>query len=90
MAARPAAGPLTPTWEPLKLPTTIPPMIPAIKPEKRGAPLARAIPKQRGNATKNTTTLAGRSCFKFDNRFVFFILLFLYGKRASHLQYGFS
>ena len=73
IAASPAAGPLTPTCDPLKLPTTIPPMIPAIKPENRGAPLASAIPKHSGNATKKTTILAGKSCFKFDNKFEFFI-----------------
>ena len=39
----------------------IPPIIPAISPENNGAPLAKAIPKHKGNATKNTTTLAGRS-----------------------------
>ena len=60
-AANPAAGPLTPIFEPLKAPTTIPPTIPAINPEKRGAPLANAIPKHKGNATKNTTILAGKS-----------------------------
>jgi len=47
-------------------PTTIPPTIPAIKPEKSGAPLARAIPKQRGRATKKTTILEGMSDFKFE------------------------
>ena len=61
MAASPAAGPLTPILDPLIDPTTIPPTIPAISPEKRGAPLANAIPKHRGNATKNTTILAGKS-----------------------------
>lgn len=61
MAARPAAGPLTPIVEPLIAPTTIPPTTPAIRPENNGAPLAIAIPRQRGNATKNTTILAGTS-----------------------------
>ena len=61
MAANPAAGPLTPILDPLKAPTTIPPIIPAISPEKRGAPLANAIPKHKGSATKNTTILAGKS-----------------------------
>jgi hypothetical protein len=61
MAANPAAGPLTPILESLKAPTTIPPIIPEINPEKSGAPLASAIPKHKGNATKNTTTLAGKS-----------------------------
>jgi len=39
MAARPAAGPLTPILDPLNDPTTIPPTIPAINPEKSGAHL---------------------------------------------------
>src|SRR5436853_93373 len=61
MAVKPAAGPLTLSCEPLKLPITIPPTIPAIKPEKRGAPEPNAIPRHRGNATKNTTTEADKS-----------------------------
>ena len=52
IAANPAAGPLTPMLDPLSEPTTIPPTIPAIKPENKGAPLARAIPRHSGNATK--------------------------------------
>ena len=67
MAANPAAGPLTPIFEPLKLPTTIPPTIPAINPEKSGAPLANAIPKHNGSATKNTTILAGMSFLIYLN-----------------------
>jgi hypothetical protein len=50
-----------------------PPTIPAIKPENNGAPLARAIPKQSGKATKKTTILAGKSAFKFLKRFELFI-----------------
>ena len=65
IAASPAAGPLTPMAEPLSAPTTIPPTIPAMSPENKGAPLAKAIPKQSGRATKNTTILAGISAFKF-------------------------
>jgi hypothetical protein len=61
ITANPAAGPLTPIAEPLIAPTTTPPIIPAINPENSGAPLARAIPKQSGNATKNTTILADKS-----------------------------
>ena len=67
MAAKPAAGPLTPICEPLKAPTTIPPTIPAIRPENSGAPLAKAIPKHKGNATKNTTILAAKSFLKLEN-----------------------
>jgi len=67
IAANPAAGPLTPIAEPLNAPTTIPPIIPAISPENNGAPLAKAIPKQSGRATKKTTILAGISAFKFFN-----------------------
>src|SRR5690606_28921226 len=61
----PAAGPLTLTLEPDNAPTTIPPTIPAISPDMGGAPLAIAIPKQRGRATKNTTKLDFKSYFKF-------------------------
>ena len=67
IAAKPAAGPLTPILEPDNAPTTIPPTIPAIKPEKSGAQLANAIPKQRGSATKNTTILAGKSFLMYLN-----------------------
>jgi hypothetical protein len=38
-----------------------PPTTPAIIPEKRGAPDARAIPKHSGSATKNTTSPAESS-----------------------------
>ena len=55
------------------MPTIIPPIIPAIRPENSGAPLAKAIPKQSGSATKNTTILAGMSLFKFENKVEFFI-----------------
>jgi hypothetical protein len=67
MAASPAAGPLTPIADPLSAPTIIPPTIPAISPENNGAPLANAIPKHNGSATKKTTILAGISAFKFFN-----------------------
>ena len=67
MAANPAAGPLTPMLDPLILATTIPPIIQAISPEKSGAPLANAIPKHKGKATKNTTILAGKSLLIFLN-----------------------
>ena len=63
IAAKPAAGPETPIFEPDKKPTIIPPIIPAIIPDKGGASEANAIPKQRGNATKNTTIDAGKSVF---------------------------
>ena len=33
MVIKPAAGPLTPNFEPLKMVTMIPPIIPAISPE---------------------------------------------------------
>ena len=67
IAAKPAAGPLTPIWEPLRAPTTIPPIIPAINPENKGAPLAKAMPRHKGKATKNTTILAAKSFFKLVN-----------------------
>ena len=79
ITANPAAGPLTPSADPLAIPTMIPPIIPAIIPENSGAPDARAIPRQSGTATKNTTILAGRSLFSslnmfFDSIFYFFFL----------------
>ena len=70
IAAKPAAGPLTPIFESDNPPTTIPPIIPAINPEKRGAPLANAIPKHKGNATKNTTILAGKSFLIYLNIYI--------------------
>jgi hypothetical protein len=67
ITANPAAGPLTPSGEPLAAPTTTPPTIPAIIPANNGAPLASAIPKHKGRATKNTMILAGKSDFNFEN-----------------------
>jgi hypothetical protein len=51
------------------MPTTIPPTIPAMIPEKSGAPDASAIPRHSGTATKNTTILAGRSLFQLAKYF---------------------
>lgn len=64
IAVKPAAGPDTLICELDKNPTTIPPIIPEIIPEKSGAPLAKAMPKHRGKATKNTTRPAKRSVLK--------------------------
>jgi hypothetical protein len=38
-----------------------------MSPENKGAPLANAIPKHKGSATKNTTTLAGKSLLIYLN-----------------------
>ena len=65
IAVRPAAGPLILSGEPLRSPITIPPTIPAIMPENNGAPDPNAIPRQRGNATRKTTTEAGISAAAF-------------------------
>ena len=58
MTARPAAGLLTPNYDLLRSPPTIPPAILAIIPENQIASPsgneAKAIPKQSGTATKNT------------------------------------
>ena len=43
------------------LPITIPPMIPEIRPEIKGAPQASAIPRHKGSATRKTTIPAGMS-----------------------------
>ena len=61
IAVNPAAGPLTLVCEPLKSPITIPPIIPDKIPAKGGASEARAIPRQRGSATRKTTVPALKS-----------------------------
>jgi hypothetical protein len=48
----------------------MPPIIPEMIPENRGAPEASAIPKQSGTATKNTIMLAGKSLLKCLNKFL--------------------
>jgi len=60
-AAKPAAGPLTLVCDQLMDPTTIPPKIPEMTPDIKGAPEAKAIPRHKGNATKKTTKPAIRS-----------------------------
>jgi hypothetical protein len=73
--AKPAAGPLTLKGELLKLPTTNPPIIPAIKPLKGVAPLATAIAIHNGSATKKTTNPAGKSFFKLENKFLLVFMM---------------
>jgi hypothetical protein len=65
IAVNPAAGPLTLNCEPLNEPITIPPIIPEISPLNRGALEAKAMPKHKGKATKNTTIDDGKSLPKF-------------------------
>ena len=60
IAVKPAAGPETEMLELLMQPTTIPPTIPAMIPDKGGAPDAKAIPRQSGNATRKTTRPEGK------------------------------
>ena len=67
MTVSPAAGPLTPNDELLTAPTTIPQTIPAIMPENNGAPLASAIPRHSGTATKRTIRLAAASYRAVEN-----------------------
>ena len=59
---KPAAGPDTASGEPLNSETTSPPIIPEISPAYKGAPEAKAIPKQSGSATRKTDNPAGKSC----------------------------
>ena len=81
MVINPAAGPETPSLEPLKIPTNRPPMIPEIIPENIfGNPStpstlveANPIPRQRGKATKNTTSPAGISDCQFLKKFDFML-----------------
>jgi hypothetical protein len=69
IAVKPAAGPLTLNWEPLRAPMTMPPITPAIIPENKGALEPSAIPRQSGSATKNTTIEDGISEDRFPNGF---------------------
>src|SRR5690606_7441456 len=62
-----AAGPLTLVPDLLIKPMTSPPITPEIKPEISGAPLAKAIPKQSGKATKKTTIPDGISLSNREN-----------------------
>ena len=45
----------------------MPPTMPAIRPDIKGAPLASAIPRHSGTATRNTTSEAGRSARQEEN-----------------------
>ena len=76
ITARPAAGPLTPCEDLLTAPTSVPPTIPAIRPENRGAPLANAMPRQSGKATKSTTMLDGTSLLSVEKTDVFCFIVF--------------
>lgn len=68
IAVSPAAGPLTLMCDLLIRATTIPPIIPAIKPAYSGALDAREMPRQSGRATKKTVILALKSCFKKERK----------------------
>jgi hypothetical protein len=72
-AVRPAAGPLTLECDPLSAPTTIPPTMPATKPEISGAPEASATPRHNGSATRKTTSPAviSRGKVAGENGFAF-------------------
>ncbi|MNZ92913.1 hypothetical protein D3C78_1119590 [compost metagenome] len=61
MVTSPAAGPLTEKGEGLSRVTTIPPITPVNRPTNGGTPLACAMPRLSGRATRNTTSPAGRS-----------------------------
>ncbi|MNR24960.1 hypothetical protein D3C85_1420770 [compost metagenome] len=75
--ARPAAGPLTCNGEPASQPTTMPPMIPVIRPLAGGMPEAMAMPMHKGRATRNTTTEASNSRGKAAFTCVLFTLSLL-------------
>lgn len=77
MAVNPAAGPETEIFELLMDPTTRPPTIPAMIPDKGGAPEANAIPKHKGSATKNTTSPEGKFSLIPPINDVFFMMKML-------------
>lgn len=74
MAVSPAAGPDTDIFELLRNPTTNPPTIPEITPDKGGAPDAKAIPRHNGSATKNTTSPEGKFSLIPPMNDVFFMM----------------
>src|ERR1700739_3863519 len=76
ITASPAAGPLTLTWDPDRTLTIRPPIIPAITPEKRDAPDPRAIPRQRGSATRKVTNPAGPLCLRRFPKLVLIVAVF--------------
>ncbi|MGE0129989.1 MAG: hypothetical protein AB7U82_18050 [Blastocatellales bacterium] len=51
------------------MPTTIPPIIPVIKPNAGGTPDAMAIPMDKGSATRKTTIDARKSLIKVARKF---------------------
>ena len=61
IATRPAAGPETLIGDREIAPVTMPPIAPATSPKIGGTPLALAMPKHRGRATKKTTRPAEMS-----------------------------
>ena len=61
MVTSPAAGPLTAKREGLRAVTTRPPMMPVSRPTKGGKPLAWAMPRHSGRATRKTTMPARES-----------------------------
>ena len=80
MAINPAAGPDTLTLELLNAPTRTPPIIPQIIPANGGAPLATAMPKHRGKATKKTT-IPDRTSARFNEKEDLIETIFCRGKR---------
>jgi len=66
MATSHAAGPDTLSGDLLSNHTIIHQIIPAIIPAIGSAPLATAIPRQSGTATRNTAIHAGRSYFSVE------------------------
>jgi hypothetical protein len=64
---------------------TMPPTTPAMMPEKRGAFEPRAMPRQRGRATKKTTIAAGKSACKYLVYF-FMIMFSVLSKNQSKIR----
>jgi len=62
---RPMAGPFILTWLPLRNVHTMPPTNAEIIPEMGGAPDATAMPRDIGNATKDTLMAAVKSSLKW-------------------------
>lgn len=77
IAVKPAAGPETLMCDWLKKPTTMPPTIPDIIPENKGAPEAIAMPKHKGKATKKTTNPEAKSTFRLAKKLLLLVIILL-------------
>ena len=75
---KPLPGPVIVTLEPPIRETTVPPTMAAMIPEIGGAPDAKAKPKPKGSAIKETTKPANRFCGISDINVLNILCFFIY------------